>query len=175
MHPRAFSIHLFEAGPKYTLFDPTRPQDGASMPRASKTAQVRVVGESAGRHLVVEVVVFLKEIGLEQYALHFLRSGFDDLETLMAIEDTDMKELGIPAFHTMRLRRKLQDLGRMAGVGEHQLDSSASTTFSHVGCLWNFCGGAFRGATHHRVDLSSHGWCLMRSHLGGSPRGFNPS
>lgn len=59
-----------------------------------------------------ELVAFLKDAGLEQYVMHFLRGGFDDMETLMAMEDADMKDLGIPAFHIARLRKRLQEGGR---------------------------------------------------------------
>merc|ERR1719382_852031 len=51
-------------------------------------------------------------MGLQMYAAALLHSGFDDLETLAAIEDADMKDLGIPSYHSVRLRRKIQELKR---------------------------------------------------------------
>jgi len=68
-----------------------------------------------------EVFVFLKSAGLEQYALCFLRSGFDDMETLEGIDDVDLRDMGIPALHIMRLRRRLQESQHLgvAGASEH--------------------------------------------------------
>jgi len=71
--------------------------------------------EAGGRPLVDEsnaVVAFLRQEGLQMYAAALLQSGFDDLETLVAIEDADMKDLGIPSYHIVRLRRKIQELQR---------------------------------------------------------------
>lgn len=56
------------------------------------------------------VVLFLEEAGLGQYAKTLLRNGFDDLDTLCDIEDTDMKDLGIPRGHTLKLKKRLRDL-----------------------------------------------------------------
>jgi len=55
------------------------------------------------------VVAFLRSAGLGQYAEVLLQSGFDDMETLLDIEDVDMKDLDIPRGHAVKLRRKLRE------------------------------------------------------------------
>mmetsp|Transcript_11702 Transcript_11702/g.36530 ORF Transcript_11702/g.36530 Transcript_11702/m.36530 type:complete len:540 (-) Transcript_11702:401-2020(-) len=69
------------------------------------------------------VVVFLREIGLHQYAGALLQIGFDDMETLLEIEDDDMKELGIPVCHALKLRTRLQEMHRR-NAGPNQLNES---------------------------------------------------
>jgi len=49
------------------------------------------------------VVAFLKECGLQMYAVQLLHHGFDEMETLVAIEEADMKAIGLPASHATRL------------------------------------------------------------------------
>jgi len=59
-----------------------------------------------------EVAAFLKELGMAQYAEQLISNGFDDMDTLVHIEDADMRELGLPAIHVVKLRRRLQELWR---------------------------------------------------------------
>lgn len=54
------------------------------------------------------VALFLKDVGLSQYAYALLHSGFDEMEILLDIEDSDMKDLGIPRGHALKLRKKIQ-------------------------------------------------------------------
>jgi len=54
------------------------------------------------------VAVFLEEHGLGQYVEAMVGSGFDEMETLMEIEDSDLKDLGVPRGHAMKLRRHLR-------------------------------------------------------------------
>mmetsp|Transcript_62874 Transcript_62874/g.182396 ORF Transcript_62874/g.182396 Transcript_62874/m.182396 type:complete len:737 (+) Transcript_62874:64-2274(+) len=56
------------------------------------------------------IMQFLERIGLPQYAEALIKSGFDDMETLMEIQDADMKDLGIPRGHAVKLRKRLRDL-----------------------------------------------------------------
>lgn len=65
------------------------------------------------------VVEFLGEIDLLQYAEPLLANGFDDMETLMEVEDSDLAELGMPRGHVIRLRKRLRTL-----VDNHQQPSS---------------------------------------------------
>jgi len=51
------------------------------------------------------VTAFLRESGLFQYAEIFLQSGFDDLDTLMDIEEEHMKEMGMPPGHVVKLKK----------------------------------------------------------------------
>lgn len=62
-----------------------------------------------------EVFMLLKDIGLEQFAAHFSRIGVDDLNTLAAMDDADMKDLGLSGFHALRLRRRVLDGQRQRG------------------------------------------------------------
>lgn len=55
------------------------------------------------------VVAFLGESDMLQYAEVLLENGFDDLETLMEIEDADLADLGMPRGHILKLRRRLRE------------------------------------------------------------------
>lgn len=57
------------------------------------------------------VTGFLREVGLSQYAEQLINNGFDDLDTLLDIEDEHMKDIGIPPGHILKLKKKLRDLG----------------------------------------------------------------
>lgn len=57
----------------------------------------------------IAVVEFLEEQGLGQYVSVLLASGFDEMETLCEIEDADMRDLGIPRGHALKLRRHLRE------------------------------------------------------------------
>jgi hypothetical protein len=83
----------------------------------SRGVPKRVVGAAAepqdeGR---ASVVAFLQEAGLRQYAETLFRNGFDDMETLLEIDDADMKELGISASNITVLSSRLQELRRHTG------------------------------------------------------------
>mmetsp|Transcript_62873 Transcript_62873/g.182386 ORF Transcript_62873/g.182386 Transcript_62873/m.182386 type:complete len:740 (+) Transcript_62873:64-2283(+) len=56
------------------------------------------------------IMQFLERIGLPQYAEALIKSGFDDMETLMEIQDLDMKDIGIPRGHAVKLRKRLREL-----------------------------------------------------------------
>lgn len=55
------------------------------------------------------VVQFLEKAGLPQYADLLLRSGFGDMEALLDIEDTHLKELGVPRGHALKLKKRLRE------------------------------------------------------------------
>jgi len=61
---------------------------------------------------------FLREIGLGMYVDVLMRSGFDDMETLCDIDDADMKDLGIPRGHALKLRRHLHKYQSVTWLGE---------------------------------------------------------
>jgi len=88
------------------------------------TFGVRPGGEADAGDQNGMVVAFLRDAGLEQYASALLRSGFDDLDTLLSIEDADMKDLGIATCHVVRLRKKLQELQRQRNGGKGELDAN---------------------------------------------------
>jgi len=48
--------------------------------------------------------------GLGQYTTKLLQVGFDEIETLLEIEDTDLKDVGMPRGHIMKLRRAFRNL-----------------------------------------------------------------
>lgn len=70
------------------------------------------------------VFAFLKDLGLEQFGGTLLQSGFDDMETLFAIEDADMKDLGIPPLYALKLRRRLQEVQRQSMQAGRPFDDS---------------------------------------------------
>lgn len=55
------------------------------------------------------VVAFLEEHGLGKYAQTLVSSGFDEMSTLLEIEDADLKDLGVPRGHAVKLRRHLRE------------------------------------------------------------------
>jgi len=55
------------------------------------------------------VAQFLEGAGLSQYAGVLLRNGFDEMETLLEIEDLDLKDFGMPRGHILKLRKKLRE------------------------------------------------------------------
>lgn len=55
------------------------------------------------------VVKFMHRAGLGQYARELLRNGFDDMETLVDIEDEDMKDFGMLRGHMVKLRNRLNE------------------------------------------------------------------
>jgi len=63
------------------------------------------------------VVAFLEEHGLGQYAAALFAGGFDEMETLCDADDVDLKDLGLPRGHALKLRRHIR---------EHQIDSVAA-------------------------------------------------
>jgi len=63
------------------------------------------------------VTAFLRDIGLPQYAEAFRQNGFDDMETLLEIEDGHMREIGMPPGHIVKLRKRLREFdGDEAGA-----------------------------------------------------------
>eukprot|EP00930_Biecheleria_cincta_P093273 TRINITY_DN8351_c1_g1_i1.p1 TRINITY_DN8351_c1_g1~~TRINITY_DN8351_c1_g1_i1.p1 ORF type:complete len:399 (+),score=86.61 TRINITY_DN8351_c1_g1_i1:62-1198(+) len=73
------------------------------------------------------VTVFLREVGLVQYAEQLISNGFDDLETLLDIEDEHMKDIGIPPGHILKLKKKLRDLGGGAATASAPQQSHSSS------------------------------------------------
>jgi len=101
---------------------PAQSTSQSSAPQKVGSFGVRPGGEGLPGDQNSAVVAFLRDAGLEQYATPLLRSGFDDLETLLAIEDADMKDLGIPACYIVRLRKKLQELQRQRTGSKGDID-----------------------------------------------------
>mmetsp|Transcript_31767 Transcript_31767/g.80297 ORF Transcript_31767/g.80297 Transcript_31767/m.80297 type:complete len:531 (-) Transcript_31767:239-1831(-) len=63
-------------------------------------------GEPDANH---PVVVFLESSGLVQYARLLLQNGFDEMETLLEMDDVDMKDLGIARGHALKLKKRLHE------------------------------------------------------------------
>jgi len=79
-----------------------------------------------------EVAVFLCELGMSQYAGKLISNGFDEMETLLEIEDTDLRDLGITPCHLVKLRRKLQELQRQSSVTSREtLEDNPVAAFMH--------------------------------------------
>jgi len=90
----------------------------AAGPRAAAAQQPsgRIAGAGTGmrvRRAEPEhpVVTFLAEIDMLQYADALLANGFDDLETLLEMEEEDMADVGMPRGHIIKFRRRLRELG----------------------------------------------------------------
>jgi len=54
-----------------------------------------------------EMISFLSVMGLHSFAETLLRSGFDDMDTLVDLTEGDMKDLGLPRGSSVKLRNKL--------------------------------------------------------------------
>jgi len=67
------------------------------------------------------VFVFLTEAGLSQYAEPLVMNGFDDMETLLDIEDADMMDIGIPRGHMVKLKKRLREF-RCPPSSDHKVD-----------------------------------------------------
>jgi len=72
------------------------------------------------RHSESEVTKFLQQIGLPQYAQALYQSGFEDMETLVDIEEDHMRDLGILPGHQVKLRKRLDEFE--AGVPVVQIN-----------------------------------------------------
>jgi len=67
----------------------------------------RVQQRGMDRH---PVVTFLWEIGLSQYAAALLQDGFDDMDTLLEIEEEHLKAVGFLPGHILKFKRHLKAL-----------------------------------------------------------------
>ena len=56
-----------------------------------------------------EVTAFMRDIGLPQYAEILRDHGFEDMETLLGIEEEHMRDIGMPAGHIVKMKRHLRD------------------------------------------------------------------
>eukprot|EP00429_Kryptoperidinium_foliaceum_P131820 CAMPEP_0176276578 /NCGR_PEP_ID=MMETSP0121_2-20121125/47826_1 /TAXON_ID=160619 /ORGANISM="Kryptoperidinium foliaceum, Strain CCMP 1326" /LENGTH=150 /DNA_ID=CAMNT_0017616835 /DNA_START=1 /DNA_END=449 /DNA_ORIENTATION=+ len=67
----------------------------------------------------LEVVAFLRDAGLERYAQPLAAHGFDDMEVLLLIDDLDLKDIGVPRGHVVKLKKRLREyeLSLDAGPG----------------------------------------------------------
>jgi len=74
------------------------------------------------------VVTFLKDAGLGQYGQAMLSNGFDEMETLLEMEESDMTSIGLPRGHMLKLKRRLREYEDLhqAGGG-HRLPPVAET------------------------------------------------
>jgi len=75
------------------------------------------------------VVAFLEEHGLGQYADLLLGSGFDEMETLLDVDDVDLKDLGLPRGHALKLKRHLRQYQINSSFAE---ESGAVAEVTHV-------------------------------------------
>jgi len=103
---------------------PPTQKAGAIGSRTGSDGEASAVVDKPTQETGDAVMAFLRDAGLEQIATPLLRSGFDDLETLLAIEDADMKDLGIPACYVVRLRKKLQELQSQRAGAKDDLDAN---------------------------------------------------
>merc|ERR1712151_154491 len=76
------------------------------------------------------VVAFLEECGLGKYSAVLLGSGFDEMETLLDVDDIDLKDLGFPRGHALKLKRHLREYQTNLYAEEAQaVAREAPTTF----------------------------------------------
>jgi len=71
--------------------------------------------ESQANHPVGQ---FMQNAGLGQYAAVLIRNGFDEMETLMEIEDSDLKEFGMPRGHILKLKKRLREVAAEHDAGD---------------------------------------------------------
>jgi len=102
------------------------------------------LGEGGGA-----VTAFLKEHGLEQYAAALLNNGFDEMETLFDIEDLDLKALGLPRGHALKLKRHLREYQIDNRVEEHHIGVAVTAAPAALGQ-----GRSLSKAASHRLEAS---------------------
>lgn len=68
-----------------------------------------------------EVTAFMREIGLPQYAEVLRDHGFEDMETLLGIEEEHMRDIGMPAGHIVKLKRHLRDADKVSMGGMNSM------------------------------------------------------
>mmetsp|Transcript_16101 Transcript_16101/g.34800 ORF Transcript_16101/g.34800 Transcript_16101/m.34800 type:complete len:469 (+) Transcript_16101:89-1495(+) len=90
-----------------------------------------------------EVVQFLKEIGLQMYSTILLQNGFDEMETLLAIEEGDLRGMGVPTYHIVRLRKHLQDVRRQMGQDDTNPNHPVVAFLTNIG-LGQYAGVLIR-------------------------------
>jgi len=71
--------------------------------------------------VVSPVTSFLQDIGLPQYASVLVEHGFDDMETLVLIDDLDLKDMGFRLGHMVKLKKRLREYELQASVEEEPL------------------------------------------------------
>jgi hypothetical protein len=64
----------------------------------------------------------LKEIGLERYLEVFRQNGFDELDTLKDLNESDMATMSIPRGHQGKLLRRAKEIAAIANVDFGPLD-----------------------------------------------------
>jgi len=84
--------------------DVTAPRKAPKPQDLTRCRSGRVAPACQQRH---PVVAFLRDCGLQMYAPALLENGFDELETLQDIEDSDLKQLQMPPRDVQRLRESL--------------------------------------------------------------------
>jgi len=87
---------------------PNPPSVSAASARKAQVSSAR--GASCERN---EVTIFLRQIGLEQYGPILIRNGFDDMETLVMLEEDLMKDMGLPIGHILKLKKKIKDVSTL--------------------------------------------------------------
>merc|ERR1712087_1012633 len=60
-----------------------------------------------------------------KYATVLLSSGFDEMETLLDVDDIDLKDLGFPRGHALKLKRHLREYQMNLYVEEEQQSVTA--------------------------------------------------
>jgi len=112
-------------------------------------------------------VKFLEGIGLPQYAQVLLDSGFDEMDTLLLVEDADLKDLGVPRGHILKLKRRLR---------EYELEQAAQeevpVQYVHPPSLTH---GLRTGSNHSSPTRRGPGHAGQQSHSHGNAtkRGMN--
>lgn len=68
-----------------------------------------------------EITAFMRDIGLPQYAEVLRDHGFEDMETLLGIEEEHMRDIGMPAWHIVKLKRHLRDADKVSMGGMNSM------------------------------------------------------
>ena len=82
-----------------------------------------------------EVTSFMREIGLPQYAEVLRDHGFEDMETLLGIEEEHMRDIGMPAGHIVKLKRHLRDADKVTMNSMNAMNPMNSMTHVQVASL----------------------------------------
>jgi len=99
-----------------------RLRKGLQQQQQQQQEQRSAACQGHGRLLVIS---FLGEHNMEQYANMLLDAGFDEMETLLEVDDLDLKDLGLPRGHALKLKRHLREYQSKAHPKEMDVCSIA--------------------------------------------------
>mmetsp|Transcript_65910 Transcript_65910/g.155227 ORF Transcript_65910/g.155227 Transcript_65910/m.155227 type:complete len:434 (-) Transcript_65910:301-1602(-) len=120
---------------------------------------IGVTGAPGTRRRAVEqspVTAFLRDVGLPQYAEVLRDHGFDDMETLLGMEEEHMRDAGMPSGHVVKLKRRLREYAQTSG------SKSASTSQPPASSLPRSMPGATVSLNNNAMTTVQMSWMQVK-------------